>query len=483
MSSLDLVPEAEPGTDAGERTGAEGAAPGDPGPHTSSSRKALRIITVVTVMLVLAAGVMRLEQRRERSANVAAPLYTEVVGIAPDGSRIPIPPESDPSVIEFYPGTRVLTAEAAAVLTRTTVTAEDAVAAAERAEQQRAWIESGTIPGAGGPYEEMVETALLDIHTLLLDNGASLAAWPGPWRFVWPRDAAFVAVALTVSGHQDDAMRVLQFLQRQQPDDGIFEARYRPEETGVPDARGKQTDGIGWALWATLRLVQSLPAEQREAALNTLRPMIDASTDAVLRLTDSPDALPPHSQDYWEVSMYRLSLGTAAPIALGLRSAATLQEMLGARTTARSADRRAKQLEKSITTEFGAHGYPRELGGDASDASISFLLPPFTEKAPLSVVRAWRKAGREMVRPAGGLAPGVGWRNDGISWTPQTALFALTGAAIDDTGSATWRMNWLRDHRTAYGSIPEKVTSTGAPGGPAPLAWSGSVVVLTADLL
>ncbi len=483
MSPVDLASEPVSGTDAGDRTTAAGAAVDGPGPRASSSQKALRIVTVVTVMLVLAAGVMRLEQRRERSANLAAPLLTQVVGIGPDGTRIPISPETDPSVVDFYPGTRVLTPDSAALLTRTTVTTEDASASAALAAQQREWVESGTIPGAGGPYAEMVETALLDIHTLLLDNGASLAAWPGAWRYVWPRDAAFVAVALTVSGHPEDALRVLEFVQRQQPSDGVFEARYLPDETGVPDARGKQSDGLGWVLWATLRLVESLPEADREAVLTTLRPMIDSSTDAALRLTDTADALPPHSQDYWEVPMYRLSLGTAAPIALGLRSASALQGMLGARTTARSAERRADRLEKSIATEFGAHGYPRELGGDASDASLSFLLPPFTAKASPAVVRAWRKAGREMARPAGGLAPGVGWRNDGISWTPQTALFALTGAAIGDTGSATWRMNWLRDHRTAYGSIAEKVTSAGAPAGPAPLAWSDAVTVLTADLL
>jgi GH15 family glucan-1,4-alpha-glucosidase len=441
------------------------------------------MVAVVGVLVVLAGLVTRYEERVERSENVAAPLLTAVVGIGPDGTRIPIPPGTDPSVVEFYPGTRVLTPDSAAVLTRTTVTAKDAAKSAALAAEQRAWIESGTIPGAGGPYQDMVTDALLDIHTLLQDNGASLAAWPGAWRYVWPRDAAFVAVALTKTGHPGDALRILEFLQRQQPSDGIFEARYRPDETGVPDARGKQSDGIGWVLWATLRLVQSLPAKEGDAALEALRPMIDASTDAALRLTDSTDALPPVSEDYWEVPMYRLSLGTAAPIALGLRSAASLQSMLGARTTARSTARRAVRLEKSITSDYGAHGYPRELGGDASDASISFLLPPFTDKAAPSVVAAWRKAGRQMVRPAGGLAPGAGWRNDGVSWSPQTALFALTGASIGDTGAAEWWMTWLSDHRTAYGSIPEKVLSTGAPAGPAPLAWPDALVILTAARL
>ena len=33
-----------------------------------------------------------------------------------------------------------------------------------------------------------------------------------------------------------------------------------------------------------------------------------------------------------------------------------------------------------------------------------------------------------MARPAGGLAPGAAWKRDGISWTPQTSLYALTAA-------------------------------------------------------
>ncbi|MBT0770807.1 hypothetical protein KIH74_17825 [Kineosporia sp. J2-2] len=477
MSPVDLAPEPLSGTGAAPVVQ---PAPAPAGVSSSIGSRALRITAIVAVMLVVATGVTRLEQHRERSQNAVSALLTGVVGIGPDGERIAIPSDTDPAVVEFYPGTRVLTPDSVAVLTRTTVTAESASRSAELAQQQRDWIESGTNPAEGGPYEEMVETALLDIHTLLLDNGASLAGWPAAWRYVWPRDAAFVAVALVESGHPDDALRVLEFLQRQQPSDGVFEARYRPEETGVPDARGKQSDGIGWVLWATLRLVRSLPEQDGQEVLDTLRPMIEASTDAALRLTDTDDALPPHSQDYWEVPMYRLSLGTAAPIALGLRSATSLQNLLGGRTTARAAARRADRLEQSITTEFGAHGYPRELGGDASDASLAFLLPPFTDQAVPDVVSAWRRAARGMTRQAGGLAPGVGWRNDGISWTPQTSLFALSAASIGDTATATGYLDWISAHRTVYGAVPEKVLSTGAPAGPAPLAWSDALVVMTA---
>ena len=38
---------------------------------------------------------------------------------------------------------------------------------------------------------------------------------------------------------------------------------------------------------------------------------------------------------------------------------------------------------------------------------------------------------------------------------------------------------WLDAHRTVHGSLPEKVTRTGRPAGPAPLTWTSALVLLT----
>jgi GH15 family glucan-1,4-alpha-glucosidase len=88
-----------------------------------------------------------------------------------------------------------------------------------------------------------------------------------------------------------------------------------------------------------------------------------------------------------------------------------------------------------------------------------------------------------MRQPAGGLSPGVGWRKDGISWTPETALFALAAAASGETELALGWVSWLDSHRTVLGSLPEKVTARGNPAAVAPLAWTAALVVLTLDEL
>lgn len=84
-----------------------------------------------------------------------------------------------------------------------------------------------------------------------------------------------------------------------------------------------------------------------------------------------------------------------------------------------------------------------------------------------------------MRRPAGGYAPGEGWKQDGISWTPETALLALAAASSGDTATAEQLLDWLGNHRTAAGSFPEKVLHDGSSAAVAPLSWTAATVVLT----
>jgi len=123
------------------------------------------------------------------------------------------------------------------------------------------------------------------------------------------------------------------------------------------------------------------------------------------------------------------------------------------------------------------------ITGHERDAAVAFLLPPFTRNVRPDVHRAWINAGNEMRRPAGGLSPGVGWTKDDVSWTPETALFALAAASSGEPTLALAWVSWLDTHRTVLGSLPEKVTAQGRPASVAPLAWTAALVVLTLDEL
>ncbi|GAV95402.1 glycoside hydrolase [Actinomyces denticolens] len=107
---------------------------------------------------------------------------------------------------------------------------------------------------------------------------------------------------------------------------------------------------------------------------------------------------------------------------------------------------------------------------DDVDAAIALVGPPFTRALAGSArVRAGARA--RMTRAGGGVAPGSHWRDDGVSWTPETALLAWSAAALGERAEAEELMAWLESHRTAAGALAEKVLADGRPAGPRP--WPG----------
>lgn len=350
----------------------------------------------------------------------------------------------------------------------------------ERARQD-AWLARGTIPGPER-YADLAEQALRDLDALVLPNGAALAGASDAWRYVWPRDAAFTAAALARTGHSDDAHAVLAYVQAMQDErstDGVLEARYLPDGSGnVPDSRGLQLDGNGWALWGVAEwYAATAPGAQRDADLELLQPLVERSVAAIRANIDPVTGMPRAFPDYWEVHESVPTLGTLAPLLLGVRAAGPVLDQLGEP----SAEDLVSLLQLASDAGY-APQYARRLGGRQQDTAVAFLMPPFGPLDPV-VASAWSRAATSMARPAGGLSPGAGWKQDGISWTPETAVFALTAAASGDVAQATERLDWLAAHRTARGALPEKVLWDGSPAAVAPLAWTDSLVLLTLDEL
>jgi GH15 family glucan-1,4-alpha-glucosidase len=59
----------------------------------------------------------------------------------------------------------------------------------------------------------------------------------------------------------------------------------------------------------------------------------------------------------------------------------------------------------------------------------------------------------------------------------------MTAAFLGQRKEALARLRWLDQHRTAAGSLPEKILADGQPAAVSPLAWTAATVVITADQL
>lgn len=347
-----------------------------------------------------------------------------------------------------------------------------------------AWPDTSAAPGTGTPYEDMSAAALRDLLLLTTDlDGEVVLPFAGPagsWDYFWPRDGAFVAVALLRTGHRERAVAILDKVAELYLDPMYgFDARYHLAGDRVTvDPRRAQVDGCGWVLWALHESTGPAPASTSPAA-EGLR---DRCTDQLLRATGGGSHLPAPGQDYWEQTTYDHLLGASAPVAAGLRLAAADYAALGRAERAAQVLDAATGVRARIERVF-APGYLRAGTGGGLDAATAMLMPPF-DPVPLPGVReAWLAYQQKAARPGGGLAPGSGWKQDGISWTPEVALVAYTAAVAGDVDLAHQWLGWLEEHRAPWGSLPEKVDARGEPGGPAPLAWTSALVLLTLDAL
>lgn len=400
------------------------------------------------------------------------------------------------SVVKADSGRRFIKDSSVLIPTEPDPTASPAIPAADMDTAPavlaaRAWLAAGTIPGPGA-LRDLATRALLDLRLALQTDGALPAGPITIWELVWPRDACWAAAALAVTGHPDDAARILRFLARVQLGDGTWAARTLVNGSGrTPDARPPQLDAVGWFPWAAWlwHRAQSAAAQTRPGRTAAAKALPDdlwhavrAAANAAVRALGT-DGLPEPSGDYWEVLPAATTVGNAAILRAGLRAAAELGELTGDARSAAAWSRSAGWLGQAITLRFGPNGYRRTPDGETVDAAVTWLAPPFAPPDQ-AVQDAVAHAALVLTVPNGGIVPGVpGPGTQGEAWTPETAFFALCDASSGAVDLAEARLAWLSGHRTGLGSLPERVGPSGNPISVAPLAWTNAVVLLALSAL
>ncbi|MDN5587026.1 MAG: hypothetical protein L0J17_01895 [Brevibacterium sp.] len=337
---------------------------------------------------------------------------------------------------------------------------------------------------------DLATSALLDLWVLTDSLPATVASWSQPWRYIWPRDAAFAAVALARVGLVHVAWQHLLHLQSLQSPDGSFAARFTPDQGSAPDERLSQFDALGLLLWAVSEVHDSGARAQSviegSVALEQMAPMLRRSSTRLLHLTERGRTLPPVSPDYWEVSESQVTLGTAGPTLLGLQALVRLAEHSsglwdhidgGADALGDSCN----AFEATFSRTFIANGLQRYPTSGGLDSAVAYLPAAGAglDLGESTLDHVWDR----LRQPAGGIKPGHGWIFDHTSWTPSTSLMGVGFARIGATAQADGVLDWLGSHRTQAGSLPEKVSAEGAAVSVAPLSWTASNVILTLDEL
>ncbi|MEZ5076334.1 MAG: glycoside hydrolase family 15 protein [Solirubrobacterales bacterium] len=307
------------------------------------------------------------------------------------------------------------------------------IRAAARAD--RGWLARAQALGAGAPRwgSEMYERSLLAMRALTDRGGGAVAAGARDgWAYVWPRDAAAVALALAAAGYRGEARRVARFLA------GLdLAAAARFDGGGEPvGGRAAQGDAAGWAAAAAEAAGLSLPTQR-------------------LPWRDRGDYHEGAPGDYLADA---IAAGDLAAIRAGFE-------------TERGLVRRENDP------------------GSGLDSAAAWAVRPFALR---SLHPAAERTMQQLTEQRGryGITPGESWRGGVDPWSAPTAWSAWGLAALsreagtDGRGRADRRaalalLGALRRSATAAGALPERVDRrTGVPRSTTPLAWSHAFAAL-----
>lgn len=326
------------------------------------------------------------------------------------------------------------------------------------------------------------------------------------YAYVWPRDAAYAAMALDAAGSTNVAKRFFEFCAGVIEHNGYFMHKYLPDKAL----------GSSWHPWIRDGVLQ-LPIQEDETALviYALRehyahshdlefleamynPLVEKAADFMLRYRDRERHLPDSSYDLWEEKR-GTSTFTASAVYGALIAAADLSKILGKgkhelryRAAAHEVqdgimkylyDEKAGVFVKLYNRESGELAYDKTLDISSVYGVFAFeVLPPDDPR----LGRAFEATVRALSRgiSIGGIARYDGDRYfreesdaTGDPWITTTLWYAeyLIANARADTDFDRVReiFSWVARHAQPSGVLSEQIhPKTGLQVSAAPLTWS-----------
>jgi GH15 family glucan-1,4-alpha-glucosidase len=333
----------------------------------------------------------------------------------------------------------------------------------------------------------------------------------GGYGFVWPRDFAYVLLALLAAGRAEQASAGLRWLARTQAPGGLWLQRYWTDGAPAPAWSPHQLDETGVTLFA-------YEAAWRELGDDTLDrelwPSAHAAAEFLAGIVDDESGLLMPSVDLWEQDDAQHTY-TSAAAAGGLRAAAAMGERHEPALADRwrsVADGLAAGIEERLWSEAdGRYVRARLVGRDdllgepvprqfserpafparavlsvdpldrRLDSSLLGLAWPFAAVEPDSARMAATAATieRELAAAGGGVLRHEGdTYGGGNAWVLCTLWLGLYRRLVGDDEGLRAALAWTRSRATPLGMLPEQARPDGSPAWVLPLGWSHALLVL-----
>ncbi|MDD4319409.1 MAG: glycoside hydrolase family 15 protein [Candidatus Peribacteraceae bacterium] len=376
----------------------------------------------------------------------------------------------------------------------------------------------------GADLVDLFKRSLLIIRTHVDHNGGVVAAADADimafnrdtYTYVWPRDGAFVSLALDRAGYGEVTRKFFQFCADIQMPDGYLLHKYNPDgsvgsswhpwfKDGEPQLpiQEDETALVIHAIWKHFERQQDF-----EFLQEMYEHFVKKAAQFLYEFREEQTGLPLASYDPWEEKRGIFTYTTACTVA-GLHAAARIAGILGHHTHAdrfqeaadkmRQAllfhlfDEQEQRFVKSIRRKDG-QTVSKDLAPDASIVAVWLLdiLPP-NDPRVVSTMRQLERALTVKIG-IGGLAryPDDHYQEvipttigmPGNPWIITTLWLAQWKIAIaqkpEDLAAPKEALQWAAKRASGTGILAEQYHPlTGAPLSVAPLTWSHSTYVDT----
>lgn len=372
---------------------------------------------------------------------------------------------------------------------------------------------------------KLYKRSLLVIRSQIDQDGAIIAANDydiaqfsrDTYSYMWPRDGAIVANALSRAGHRELCVRFFNFLNEIIGENGYFLHKYNPDKTlasswhpwlrngaySLP-IQEDETALVLWSLWEHFRHYRDV-----EVIKPLYRKIITNCADFMVDFRDERTKLPKPSYDLWE-ERYGIHLFTAASVVAGLLAGANFAHAFGDHELHSKYNKAAEEVKAAIEEYFldgktGTYARMLSIEGDKLIADLTadsacaglFLFDAFRANEE-NVVNTMKRLEDTLAipQPIWGIAR---YQNDyyqrvstnftGNPWFISTMwlaqFHARTAKNNDDLSEVIKTMQWVVERALPSGVLAEQVNpENGSPLSVSPLTWShAGFVILVHDYL
>lgn len=388
----------------------------------------------------------------------------------------------------------------------------------------RLWVNPEHIDFQGLPPKivDLYKRSLLIIRSQVDAGGAIIAANDhdiaqfarDTYSYMWPRDGALVASALTRAGYRDIAHRFYSFCASVIKKEGYLLHKYNPDKTLASSWHPWLRDGrldlpiqedetalVIWSMWQHFRKHRDV-----EHIRELFAELIVRAADFLCRFRNPDTKLPFPSHDLWE-ERYGVHLFTVASVIGGLRAAAAFAQAFGEMELHNKYDQTADEVQEAMLQHMWnekenrfcrmaipkGNGYDLDMTVDAAMYAIFAFgaLPPHDSKvkATMEAIRSrlWIKT------DVGGVAryendyyhqvsqdienvPGNPWFICSM-WLAQYDI--ASAKSPDSLKDAVGILEWVADRALPSGVLAEQVHPyTNEPLSVSPLTWSHATFVM-----